>query len=188
MLASRSLCWVLSSGLLLACNGKVVDSPDDAGGGGAGSLDGSSGDASGGNTTAGTTGAGGAAGSNGFAGSSGARICPDCPAAPGVQLCCADFCGYLNTESLDCVPALAGSRIVPIVTAPQGELCATRSQCQSSDGCPMQVPAEGTACTGDLLCSYCAAPAIPRTVRCVAEAWVTVGPNPPCGDTIDPAR
>ncbi len=189
MLASHAVWWVLGSGLLLACNGQVVDSPDGGGGGAAGSVDGYLPGTSGSKATAaGATGARGGADPNGLAGASGETACPDCPAALGVQLCCTDFCGYLNTESRECEPALDGSRILPIVTAPQGELCRARWQCESSEGCPPQLPAEGSGCTENLHCFYCAIPAIPRAVRCLAGAWVTIGPNPPCSYRIDPVR
>lgn len=175
MLASRSLCWVLSGGLLLACNAKVVHSPDGSGGNAAGSLDASSGEASGGKAA-------------GQAGSNGEPACPECPAAADVQLCCAEVCGFLNTESGECVPSVAGSQVFSMVSAPDGALCKARSLCENSEGCPAQIPAEGSACTEDRRCNYCAMPGIPRLVRCLAGAWVTIGPNLPCAYTIDPAR
>ena len=87
MLASRGRWWMLGSGLLLAGNGKAVNSSGGAGGGGVGSSDGSSGQPN------------GAADSGGLSGSSEEPACPACPAALDVQLCCAEFWGYLNTES-----------------------------------------------------------------------------------------
>lgn len=172
MLASRRLPWLLCGSVLLACNAKVVHSPDGSGGG-TGSLDGSSGEASGG---------------KGHAGSSGEPGCPNCPAAPGVQLCCAEVCGYLNTESGECVPSVAGSQVFSIVTAPEGALCKARPLCENSAACPAQIPAEGEACTEDQHCNYCAMPGIPRLVRCLAGVWTTIGPSPPCAYVIDPAR
>jgi len=176
MLASRSLPWVLGGGLLLlACTAKVVHSPDGSGGNGAGSLEGSSGEATFGKGT-------------GQAGSSGQAACPNCPAASGVQLCCAEVCGYLNTESGECVPSVAGSQFFSMVTAPEGVLCKAAPLCENSDGCPAQIPAEGSACTEDRHCNYCAVPGIPRRVRCLAGVWVTIGPNQPCAYLIDPPR
>ena len=116
MLASRSLPWVLGGGLLLlACTAKVVHSPDGSGGNGAGSLEGSSGEATFGNGT-------------GQAGSSGQAACPNCPAASGVQLCCAEVCGYLNTESGECVPSVAGSHFSRWSPRPK-ECCARQPPC-----------------------------------------------------------
>lgn len=63
-----------------------------------------------------------------------------------------------------------------------------RPLCESSEGCPAEIPAEGSACTEDRHCNYCAMPGIPRMVRCSAGAWVTIGPNLPCAYTIDPVR
>lgn len=175
MLASRSLRWVLGASLLLACNAKVVHSPDGSGGNAAGGFVGSSGEASGGQAT-------------GQAGSSAEPTCPNCPAAADVQLCCAEVCGFLNTESDECVPSIAGSQIFSMVTAPEGALCKARSLCENSAGCPAQIPAEGSACVEDRHCNYCAMPGIPRMVRCLAGAWVTIGPNPPCAYVVDPVR
>jgi hypothetical protein len=175
VLASRSLWWVFGGSLLLACNAKVAHSPDGNGGNGADSLDGSSDEASGGKAT-------------GRAGSGQESACPNCPAAAGVQLCCAEVCGYLNTESGECVPSIAGSQVFSMVTAPEGSLCKARPLCENSDGCPAQIPADGSACAEDRHCNYCAMPGIPRTVRCLAGAWVTIGPNPPCAYVVDPVR
>ena len=175
MHASRGLWWMLGGGLwLLACNG-TVNSPDGSGGATPGSINGTAGEASG------TISFGGAAGT----GVGGASGCPGCPTAEGIQLCCADYCGYLNTESQECVSSIASSRPRPVVTG-QGELCAVKPLCESSTGCPAELPAEGSACTEDRRCNYCAAPALPRLMRCLASAWVTIGPNPPCGYYVEP--
>jgi len=178
MLASRGLSRLLGSALLLACNGKSLDAQN---GGGMG---------------AGAGGVGGAtnqldlgAGSAGSGAESGSRAaCPECPAALDVQLCCAEVCGYLNTESGECVPSIAGSQVLPIVAAPDGVLCGARWMCANGEGCPTQLPAEGSACREDVHCNYCVPRAIPRMMRCLEGAWVTIGPNPPCGYVIDPVR
>jgi len=175
MLASRRLCRVLAGSLLLACNAKVAHSPDGREENAAGGLVGSSGEAGGGKAP-------------GQAGSNGGPACPNCPAAADVQLCCAEVCGYLNTESSECVPSVAGSQVFSMVTAPEGALCKALPLCQNSANCPAQIPAEGSACDEDRHCNYCAMPGIPRMVRCSAGAWVTIGPNLPCAYTIDPAR
>jgi len=163
------LCWALGGCLLLACSGKAVQSPDGSGGSAASSSGGSF-----------------AAASGGTAGKAAEPSCPNCPMAPAVQPCCEEVCGYLNTDSGECVPSIAGSQTFSVVTAPAGELCRTRALCESSEGCPTPMPAEGSACREDLRCSYCALPAIPRAMRCVGGAWVTIGPNPPCAYYVEP--
>jgi hypothetical protein len=112
--------------------------------------------------------------------------CSVCPSARDVVLCCDEYCGYLNTETNVCESSRAGSNVLTIVTAPEGALCSASSLCHNDVACPPTLPLDGSSCSGELHCTYCAPFSMPRMVACRDRVWQTVGPNPPCGFTIEP--
>jgi hypothetical protein len=127
------------------------------------------------------------AGTSASSGGSGTgTTCSHCPSAEGVQLCCDEYCGYLNVETDQCEPSVAGSRILPMVAPGEGELCPTRFDCESDPDCPTQQPPAGAPCSGALTCSYCLAPGIPRALACRTNQWHTLGPHPTCAYTTEP--
>jgi hypothetical protein len=125
------------------------------------------------------------AGTSASSGGSG-TACSHCPSAEHVQLCCDEYCGYLNVETDRCEPSVAGSRILPMVAPGEGALCATRFDCESDSDCPTQQPSAGAPCSGGLNCTYCLARRIPRALACRNNQWHTIGPHPTCGYTTEP--
>jgi len=175
MHARCRLLWLAVCAGLASCSAKTAHAPGGPSGGAASEASAGEGaGATGPNLTVGGSVSGGAG------------ACSSCPHADGIESCCDQFCGYLNTESKECTASLAGSRVLPVVTAPTGELCPDRPACPLEPGCPRQIPADGSPCAGEARCNYCAAPSYPRLVVCRAQRWASLGPSPPCGYTIEP--
>lgn len=154
---------------LASCNAKTAHQAADAGGAGS-VVEPGAGEGGVASPSAGTAGLG----------------CSDCPSAEHVDLCCEEYCGYLNVETEHCEPSRAGARVLDIVGARGGSLCPARTNCQSDAACPADQPDEGAPCTGAITCNYCAALSIPRAVGCRQRLWKTLGPNAPCGYTVEP--